>query len=208
MPALPFPRKLYREKLDKQFERFLDMLRQVNVSLPVTEVLLQIPAYAKFLKEILTKKRKIEETKVVKLIEHCRAILQNKIPQEYGDPESSTIPCSLGTLNFDKSLCDSGASINLMPLSIHRKLEKEVGEIRSVPISLQLANQMTITPEGVVKDVLVRVDKFVFPVDFIVVNIEENKEVPFVLGGLFLATGRAILDIHDRKLMLLRPKIQ
>ncbi|XP_070051956.1 uncharacterized protein [Nicotiana tomentosiformis] len=75
MPALPFPQKLYREKLDKQFERFLDMLRQVNVNLPFTEVLSQMPAYAKFFKEILTKKRKIEETSVVNLTKHCSAIL-------------------------------------------------------------------------------------------------------------------------------------
>ncbi|XP_070039286.1 uncharacterized protein [Nicotiana tomentosiformis] len=81
MPALPFPQKLYREKLERQFERFLDMLRQVNVNLPFTEVLLQMPAYAKFLKEIHTKKRKIEETSVVKLTEHCSKILQNKLPQ-------------------------------------------------------------------------------------------------------------------------------
>ncbi|XP_070032844.1 uncharacterized protein [Nicotiana tomentosiformis] len=161
-----------------------------------------MPAYAKFLKEILTKKRKIEETSVVKLTEYCSAILQNKLPQKCGDPRSFTIPCSLGTLNFDKSLCDSGASINLMPLSIYRKLEKEIGEIRSVPISLQLADQTTITPEGIVEDVLVRVDKFVFPLDFIVVNMEENKEVPLIIGRLILEMGRAILAIHDRKLML------
>ncbi|XP_070040532.1 uncharacterized protein [Nicotiana tomentosiformis] len=151
MPALPFPQKLYREKLDKQLERFVSMLRKVNVNLPFTEVLSQITTYAKFLKEILTKKRKIEETSVVKLTE---------------------------------------------------KLEKEIGEIRSVPISLQLADKITITPEGIVDDVLVRVDKFVFPIDFIVVNMEENEEFPLILGRPFLATGRAILDIHDRKLML------
>ncbi|XP_070045462.1 uncharacterized protein [Nicotiana tomentosiformis] len=136
MPALPFPQKLYIEKLDKQFERFLDMLKHVNVNLPFTEVLSQMSAYASFLKEILTKKRKIEETSVVKLTEHCSAILQNKLPQKCGVPGSFTIPFSSGSLSFDKSLCDSGASINLMPLSIYRKLEKEIGEIRLVQISL------------------------------------------------------------------------
>ncbi|XP_070035152.1 uncharacterized protein [Nicotiana tomentosiformis] len=153
-------------------------------------------AYAKFLKEILTKKRKREETSVVKLIEHYSAILQNKLPQKCGDPEDFTIPCSLDTIKFDKSLCDSGASITLMPLCIYRKLENEIGEIGSVPLSLQLADQTTLIPEGIVEDVLVRVDKFVIPVDFIVVNMEENKEVPLILGRSFLAMGRAILDIH------------
>ncbi|XP_070002751.1 uncharacterized protein [Nicotiana sylvestris] len=202
IPALPFPQKLYREKLDKTFERFLDMLKQVNVNFPFTEVLSQMPAYAKFLKEILTKKRKIKETSVVKLTEHCSAILQNKLLQKCGDPGSFTIPCSLGTLNFDKYLCNYGASINLMSLSIYRRLEKEIGEIKSVSISLQLVDQSTIIPEGIVEDVLVRVDKFIFPVDIIEVKMEENKEIPLILGRIFLETGRAILDIHDRKLML------
>ncbi|XP_070032178.1 uncharacterized protein [Nicotiana tomentosiformis] len=161
-----------------------------------------MPAYAKFLKEILTKKRKIEEASLVKLIEHCNAILQNKLPQKCGDLGSFTIPCSLGSIEFDKSLCDSAALINLMPLSIYRKQEKIIGEIRSAPISLQLADQTTVIPEGIVEDELVQVDKIVYPVDFIVVNMKENKEVPLILGRLFVATGRAILDIHERKLML------
>ncbi|XP_070040864.1 uncharacterized protein [Nicotiana tomentosiformis] len=148
-----------------------------------------MPAYAKFLKEILTKKRKIEKTSVVKITEHCSVILQNKLPQKYGDTGSFTIPFSLGTLNFDKSLCDSGALINLMPLSIRGKLENDLGKIRSAPISLHLADETTIILEGIMEDVLVRVEKFLFPVDFIVVKLEENKEVPFILGSPFLATG-------------------
>ncbi|XP_019246453.1 PREDICTED: uncharacterized protein LOC109226104 [Nicotiana attenuata] len=107
-----------------------------------------------------------------------------------------------GAINFDKSLCDDGASINLMPLSIYRKLENEIGEIRSTPISLQLVDQTTLIPAGIVEDILVRVDKFIFPIDFIVVMMEENKEVPLILGRPFLATGRVILDIHERKFML------
>ncbi|XP_070004686.1 uncharacterized protein [Nicotiana sylvestris] len=130
-------------------------------------VLSQMQAYEKFLKEIITKEIKMEDTKVVKITEHC------------------------STLNFDKSLCDSGASINLVPLSIYRNLENELGKIRSAPISLQLVDQTTIILEGIVEDVLVWVDKFVFPVDFIVVKIEENKEIPLILGRPFLAMGRA-----------------
>ncbi|XP_070045968.1 uncharacterized protein [Nicotiana tomentosiformis] len=188
--------------MDKQFERFLDMLKQVHVNFPFTEVLSQMPAYAKFLKEILTKKRKIEETSVVKLTNHCSAILQNKLPQKCGDLGSFTIPCSVGTIHFDKLLCDFGASINLIPLSNYGKLEMKIGEIRSTLISLQLADQTTLILEGIVEDVLVRVDKFAFSVNFIVVKMEKNKEVPLILGRPFLVTGRAILDIHERKLML------
>nr|XP_009619978.1 uncharacterized protein LOC104111883 [Nicotiana tomentosiformis] len=202
MHALPFPQKQRREKLDKQFGCFLEVLKHVHVNLPFTEVLSQMPAYAKFLKEILSNKRKVKGILVFKLTEHCSAILQNKLPQKCGDPGSFTIPCSLGSTKFEKSLCDSGASLNLMPLSIFKKLEGEIGGIRSIPLSLQLADQTTIIPEGIVKDVLVWVDKFVFPMDFIVVNMEENREVPLNLGRPFLAIGRAILDIQERYLML------
>ncbi|XP_070043351.1 uncharacterized protein LOC142173750 [Nicotiana tabacum] len=159
-------------------------------------------ANAKFLKEILSSKRKLEKTTMVKLNAYCSAILQNKIPQKCGDPGIFTIPYSLGSEKFDKALCDSGASINLMPLSVFRKMEGELGMIKSIPVSLQLADQTTILPEGIIEDILVRVDKFVFPIDFIVVDMEVNKEVPLILGRSFLCTGRAILNICEGQLML------
>ncbi|XP_070017082.1 uncharacterized protein LOC142172438 [Nicotiana tabacum] len=101
-------------------------------------------AYSEFLEEMLSNKHKVEETSVVNLTEHCSAILQNTLPQKCEDLGSFTILCSLGSTKFEKSLCDSGASINLMPLSIFRKSEGDIGEIRSIPMSLQLADQTTI----------------------------------------------------------------
>ncbi|XP_016476694.2 uncharacterized protein LOC107798236 [Nicotiana tabacum] len=197
MLVLLFPQKIKWEKLDKCFGKFLEMLKQLYVNIPFTEVLTQMPTYAKFLKEILSSKKKLEQTKVVKLNAHCSAILQNKIPQKCGDPGSFTIPCSLGSNIFDKALCHSGASINLMPLFVFKKFEGELGVIKSVPVSLQLADQTTIIPEGIIKDILVRVEKFAFPAVFIVVDIEVIKEIPLILGRPFFCTGRAILDIYE-----------
>ncbi|XP_009620918.1 uncharacterized protein [Nicotiana tomentosiformis] len=139
---------------------------------------------------------------MVKMNAHCNAILQNQIPQKCRDLESFTIPCLLGSEKFDKALCDSGAFINLIPLSVFRKLESELGVIKSIPVSLQLADQTTILPEGIIEDILVRVGKFAFPIDFIVVNMEVNKKVPIILGRPFLCTGRTNLDIYEWKLML------
>ncbi|OIS97023.1 hypothetical protein A4A49_60707, partial [Nicotiana attenuata] len=123
-----FPQKMKREKLDKQFSKFLDILKQLYINISFTEALTQMPSYAKFLKEILSSKRKLEKVSVVKLTEKCSAILQNKLPQRLGDPGSFTIPCTVGGTHFEKALCDSGASINLMPFSIFRKLE--LGEMK------------------------------------------------------------------------------
>jgi len=161
-----------------------------------------MPAYAKNFKEVLSSQKKLEETSVVKLNAHGSAILQNKLLQKCGDPENFTISCERRIVKFEKSLCDSGASINLLPLSIFKKLEGELKIIKSITMSLQLADQSTIIPEGIVEDVLVRVDKFVFLVDFIMVDMKENNEVPSIHGRPFLATDSEILDVYEGRLIL------
>ncbi|KAK4706822.1 hypothetical protein R3W88_033618 [Solanum pinnatisectum] len=165
-----------REKLDKQISKFLEILKQLYINIPFIDVLTQIPSYAKFLKDILSSKRKLEEVSVVKLIEKYSIILQNKLPQKLGDLESFTIPCTLGGVHFEKALCDSGAAINLMPLSIFKN---RLGKIRDTGVSLQLADQ-----------------------NFIVLEMEENTKVPLILDRLFLATRRAIIDVHQGQLIL------
>ncbi|XP_019240836.1 PREDICTED: uncharacterized protein LOC109220827 [Nicotiana attenuata] len=198
--TIPFPQKMKREKLDGQFAKFLEILKQIHINISFTDALLQMPSYAKFLKEILSSKRKLEEVSVVMLTEKCSAILQNKLPQKLGDPSSFTIPCILGGVYFEKSLCDSGASINLMPFSIFRKLD--LSEMKDIGIYLQFADQSTKKPKGIIENVLVRVDKFVFPVDFIVLEMKECTDEPIILGRPFLATGRAIIDVHQGQLIL------
>ncbi|XP_070014122.1 uncharacterized protein [Nicotiana sylvestris] len=157
-------------KLDKQFGKFLEILKQLYINVLFTDALAQMPSYARFLKEILSNKRKLEDLGVIELIENCSAIIQNTLPKKLGDPGSFAIPCTLGGIYFEKALCDSGASINLMPFSIFRKLN--LGEIKATPVSLQLADQSLKKPRGIIEDVLVKVDKFVFPVDFIILDME------------------------------------
>ncbi|XP_019236054.1 PREDICTED: uncharacterized protein LOC109216360 [Nicotiana attenuata] len=159
-----------------------------------------MPSYVKLLKEILSSKRKLEEVSAVMLTEKCSAILQNKLPQKFGDPGSFTIPCTLGGVYFEKALCDSGASINLVPFSIFRKLN--LSEMKDICVSLQFAYQSTKKPKGIIENVLVRVDKFVFPVDFIVLEMKECRDEPIILVRPFLATGRAIIDVHQGQLIL------
>ncbi|XP_062105572.1 uncharacterized protein LOC133817167 [Humulus lupulus] len=123
-----------------------------------------------------------------------------KLPQKVKDPGSFTIPCTIGGSSFDKALCDLGASINLMPLSIFKKLG--VGEVKPTTITLQLADRSLTYPRGVIEDVLVKVDKFIFTADFLVLDMEEDHEIPIILGRPFLATGRALIDVQGRHLTL------
>ena len=136
----------------------------------------------------------------MKLTEECSAILQKKLPQKVKDPGSFTIPCTIGKSSFDKALCDLGASINLMPLSVFKKLG--LGEVKPTTISLQLADRSLTYPRGVIEDVLVKVDKLIFPADFIVLDMEEDKDIPIILGRPFLATGNAIINVPKGELSL------
>ncbi|XP_052204069.1 uncharacterized protein LOC127809347 [Diospyros lotus] len=187
VPLIPFPQRLRKYKLDKQFEKFLEVFKKLHINIPFAEALSQMPSYAKFMKEILSNKRKLEEYETVMLIEECSAILQNKLPPKLKDLGSFTIPCTIGSLYFEWSLCDLGASINLMPFSIFQKLG--LGEAKPTRVSLQLADRSVKHPHGIVKDILVKVDKFIFPADFIILDMAEDRDIPFILGRPFQATG-------------------
>ncbi|XP_030478230.1 uncharacterized protein LOC115695295 [Cannabis sativa] len=153
----------------------------------------EIPSYVKFMKEILSKKRKMEDYETVALTEGCSTILQKKLPPKLRDPGSFTIPCTIGRIEGINALCDLGASINLMPLSVFRRLK--LAEAKPTTVTLQLADRSLAHPRGVIEDVLVKVDKFIFPADFIVLDMEEDSNVPIILGRPFLATGQALIDI-------------
>ncbi|KAJ9552912.1 hypothetical protein OSB04_016957 [Centaurea solstitialis] len=160
----------------------------------------QMPSYVKFLKDILNKKRRLGEFETVALTKECSALLTNKIPQKLKDPGSFTIPCSIGGKEVGHALCDLGASINLMPLSIFKKLG--IGEARPTTVTLQLADRSIAYPKGKIEDVLVKVDKFVFPADFVILDYEADRETPIILGRPFLATGRTLIDVQKGELTM------
>ena len=109
---MPFPQRLQKARREGQFSKFLDIFKKIEINIPFAEVINQMPIYSKFLKEILSKKRKIAEEGIVNLTATCSAIIQQKLPAKMKDPVSFTIPCSIGKYEFKKALCDSGASIN------------------------------------------------------------------------------------------------
>ncbi|KAL4313088.1 hypothetical protein GQ457_01G000070 [Hibiscus cannabinus] len=121
-PPPPFPQRLKKQKQDYQFKKFLDILKQVHINLPLVEALQQMPNYAKFLKDMVTRKKRIEEFETAATIETCLALMHNKVPAKKTDPDRFTIGCFIGHIYPTKALCDPGASINLMPKSVFQKL--------------------------------------------------------------------------------------
>ncbi|XP_020263244.1 uncharacterized protein LOC109839226 [Asparagus officinalis] len=148
-PPLPFPQRLATAKLEKQFGKFLEILKKLHINIPFTEAISQMPSYAKFLKEILSNKRKLEEYETVALTEECSAIIQNKLPPKLKDPGSFSIPCVIGNVSINRALCDLGASV-----------------------------------------------------DFVILEIEEDSNIPIILGRPFLANTGVIIDVKSGRLSL------
>ena len=198
--SVPYPQRLKKHKLDKQFTKFMDVFKKLHINIPFADALEQMPSYVKFMKDILSQNRRLADFETVNLTEECSAILQRKLPQKLKDPGSFTTPCTIGNAIFERALCDLGASINLMPLSIFKRLG--LGEARPTTVTLQLADRSLKHPRGIIEDVLVKVDKFIFLEDFIVLDMEEDKEIPIILGRPFLAAGRAMIDVQRGELKL------
>ncbi|KAI3734462.1 hypothetical protein L6452_13931 [Arctium lappa] len=197
---LPFPGRMKQKNVDDQFKKFLDIFKQLHINIPLVEALEQMPNYVKFLKDILNKKRRLSEYETVALTKECSALLTCKIPPKLKDPGSFTIPCSIGGQEVGHALCDLGASINLMPLSIFNKLG--IGEVRPTTVTLQLADRSLAYPKGKIEDILVKVDKFIFPADFLILDYEADKNIPIILGRPFLATGRTLIDVQKGELTM------
>ena len=142
---IPYPQHLKKNKLDKKFTKFMEVFKKLHINIPFADALEQMPSYVKFMKDILPKKRRLSDFKTVNLIEECSAILQRKLPQKLKHPDSFTISCTIGNSIFERALCDLGASINLMSLSIFRRLG--LGEARPTTVT-QVGRQVTKTPQG------------------------------------------------------------
>ncbi|XP_016747390.1 uncharacterized protein [Gossypium hirsutum] len=146
------------------------------------------------MKKFLSKKKKLTDIEIIALTEGFSAILTNKLPPKLKDPGSFTIPFLIGNHYLGKALCDFGASFNLMPLSNFKNLG--IGHVKPTAVTLQLADRSLAQPEGQIKDVLVRMDKFIFLADFIILNCEADKKVPIILRRPFLATSRTLIDVY------------
>ena len=122
----------------------------------------------------------------------CSAMIQKSLPKKMQDPGCFTIPCTIGNFEFKKALCDSGASINLMSLLVVKRLG--FGELTPTAMTLQMENKTMSHPEGVLEDVLIKVGKFIFHVDFVIMDMKEDTQVSLLLGRPFLATGATLID--------------
>ncbi|XP_006603164.1 uncharacterized protein [Glycine max] len=189
-----------KKNKERYFRHFLEIIKGLEITMSFGEALQQMPLYSKFMKDILTKKGKYIENENIVVGGNCSAIIQRKLPEKFKDPRSVTIPCTIGKEAVNEALNDLGASINLMPLSMYRR----IGNLKIYPtkMTLQLADRSITRPYGVVEDVLVKVCHFTFPVDFVIMDIEEDTDIPLILGRPFMLTTNCVVDMGNENLEL------
>ncbi|GJR58280.1 reverse transcriptase domain-containing protein [Tanacetum coccineum] len=202
-PNILYPSRMHQEKQQEkdevQIHKFWQMFKQLHINISLADALILILKYQKMLKSLLSNKEKLLELANIPLNENCSAVILKKLPEKLGDPGKFLISCGFSELKC-KALADLGASINLMPLSVWKKLG--LPELISTRMTLELANRTICTPAGIARDVFVSVEKFTFPADFIIVDYESDTRVPLILGRPFLRTARALIDVHGEEMIL------
>ena len=199
-----FPQVLRRKKNSVNQREMLEVLRQVKVNIPLLDMIKQVPTYAKFLKDLCTVKKGLNVNKKVFLTEQVSAIIESKTPVKYKDLGCPTISVNIGGIIVEKALLDLGASVNLLLYSMYKKLG--MGELKPTSITLSLADRSIKIPKGTIEDVLIQVDRFYHPVDFVVLDTEPvavgPNHVPIIIGRPFLASFNAIINCRNGVMQL------
>nr|GEW91151.1 reverse transcriptase domain-containing protein [Tanacetum cinerariifolium] len=201
---LPYPSRLAKEKIRKKDDilaaKFMEIFRDLHFELRFVDALVHMPKFAPMFKKFLNNKNKLIELTKTPLNENYSAVVLKKIPEKLGDPRRFLIPYDF--LEFDNclALADLGASINLMPLSIWKKLK--LPTLNDTKMILELADRTISKPTGVAENVFVKVGKFYFPADFVVLDFIADPRVPLILERPFLSAAHAIINVHEREIIL------
>ncbi|GKA68927.1 reverse transcriptase domain-containing protein [Tanacetum coccineum] len=203
-PNIPYPSRRndqkFHEKSLNQMEKIFQVFQDLRFDISFADALLFMPRFTPTIKSLLMNKKKLLELAKIPLNENCSAMLLKKLPEKLGDPAKFLIPCNFPGMDVCHALADLGASINLMPLSIWKKLS--LPELTPIRMTLELADRSITRPKGVAEDVFVKVGIFHFPTDFVVVDFEADPRVPLILGRSFLRTGRALIYVYEGELIL------
>ncbi|GJT10102.1 reverse transcriptase domain-containing protein [Tanacetum coccineum] len=202
--TLPYPSRVNKEKIREKDDllalKFMEIFQNLHFELSFADALLHMPKFAPMFRKLLNNKDKILELTKTPVNENCSAVILKTFPEKLGDPGRFLIPCDFPELDECLALADLGASINLMPLSVFEKLNRQ--GLTKTRMVLELADRSISTPTGIAEDVFVKVGTFYFPADFVVVDYDADPRVPLILGRPFLRTARALIDVHGEEMTL------
>nr|GEY92620.1 reverse transcriptase domain-containing protein [Tanacetum cinerariifolium] len=187
--------KKLREKDDILAAKFMEIFRDLHFELSFGNALIHMPKFAPMFKKLLNNKDKLIELTKMPLNENCLAVVMKKLPEKLGDLGRFLIPCDFTGLDNCLALADLGVSINLMPLSIWKKLR--LPTLNDTKMVLDLADRTISKPTGVAENVFVKVGKFYFPADFVILDFIADPRVPLILGRPFLSTAHTLIDVYE-----------
>nr|GEX84085.1 reverse transcriptase domain-containing protein [Tanacetum cinerariifolium] len=201
---LPYPSRLVKEKLREKDDilasKLMEIFRDLNFELSFADALIHMPKFAPMFKKLLNNKDRLIELTKTPLNENCSAVVLKKLLEKLGDPGRFLIPCDFSEFDNCLALADLGASINLMPLSIWKKLR--LSTLNDTKMVLELADRTFSKPTGVAENVFVKVRKFYFPTDFVVLDFIADPRVPLIPGRPFLSTAHALIDVYEWEIIL------
>nr|GEU47506.1 reverse transcriptase domain-containing protein [Tanacetum cinerariifolium] len=204
----PYPSRLAKEKICEKDDilaaKFTEIFRDLHFDLSFADALVHMPKFAPMFKKLLNNKDNLIELTKTPLNENCSAVVLKKLPEKIGDPGRFLIPCDFSEFDNCLALADLGASINLMPLSIWKKLR--LPTLNDTEMVLELANRTILKPTGVDENVFVKVGKFYFLADFVVLDFIADPRVPLILRRPFVSTVHAIIDVHKREINIRQDK--
>jgi hypothetical protein len=189
---LPFRRRNRRLQSDEQFGKFVEVIQKLYVNIPLLDAI-QVPTYARYIRDILNKKRPLTTTEVIKLTEEYSAAILNKSPDKKNDPECPTIDCSIGDQHFNNALCDLGVSVSVMPAAVYHKLN--FATLKPTSMCLQQVDQSVRYMLGIAENIPVKIREFFVPVDFVVLDMSPDSRVSLILGRPFFSTANAHIDV-------------
>nr|GEU38663.1 reverse transcriptase domain-containing protein [Tanacetum cinerariifolium] len=201
---LPYPSRLVKEKIRKKDDilaaKFMEIFRDLHFELSFADALVHMPKFAPMFKKLLNNKNKLIELTKTPLNKNCSAVVLKKLPEKLGDPGRFLIPCYFSEFDNCLALADLGASINLMPLYIWKKFKLPM--LNDTKMVLELADKTISKPTGVAENVFVKVGKFYFLADFVVLDFVADPRVSLILGRPFLSTARVIINVHEREIII------
>ena len=190
---LSFPCQNRRpQQIDEQFGKFMEVIQKLYINIPLLDAI-QVPTYAKYIRDILNKKRPMPSAEVIKLTKECSAAILNKLPEKKKNLGCLTIECTIGDQHFNHALYDLEASVSVMPAAIYYKLNHTALELTSM--CLQLADQSVQYPLGIAKNIPVKIIEFFMLVDFVVLDMHPDSIVSLILRRPFLSTANAHIDV-------------
>ncbi|GJR82956.1 hypothetical protein Tco_0153741 [Tanacetum coccineum] len=195
-----FPKRLEHHAEEALVHQTMKNLKKIKINHPLSKEIRQTDNYAKQMKYLVENKPRTEDDNEIRMNPRCFALIQNHLPPKEQDPGSFILPCSNEKLDFKNALADLGASISIMPFSMYKRLGK--GKLKPINMLIEMADNTKCAPNGIIKILLIKTDKFIFPDDFVILDMVEDIRMPIILGRPLLATIHAQVDIFRKTISL------